>query len=311
MQSNKKYEMQQALAWNLRCLRSGFGRQPRSIHNTEPISPFGTSSRDIYRKQYLSPDLARVTPGNNSQGAVYKIYNSFGPQCSSNRPSSARAVMGTSPLSMKRRDVSDIGPGGYKYEKSIGTQVTSRRPSSARAVFGTGKREDADKQYLNAELEKCKAGGNTPGPVYKHLVGLGKQPLSTAPCAARTHFGSAQRFKSDSKTNVMLNTTPGAGQYASHKSALGKQVYSKKKSLPAYGFGTSTRMGMQRVYISAEHEKGQYGQGSPGPMTARPKSAFRQQVNSSKSTSPSFGFGTSKRNSQYGNPNPGPGTYCA
>lgn len=224
--------------------------------------------------------------------------------------------------------------------------------------------------------------------MYKHLVGLGKQPLSTAPCAARTHFGSAQRFKSDSKMNVMLNTTPGAGQYASHKSALGKQVYSKKKTLPAYGFGTSTRMGMQRVRnchtlkvlcpyapqknvwsfpngfleayllahtggirIEVEYciyacrctsqlsmRKGSMDKGlqvlilhvkshavrcalfvgmcnhvhcCTGPMTARPKSAFRQQVNSSKSTSPSFGFGTSKRNSQYGNPNPGPGTYCA
>lgn len=27
MRSNNKYEMQQAMTWNMRCLRSGFGKQ--------------------------------------------------------------------------------------------------------------------------------------------------------------------------------------------------------------------------------------------------------------------------------------------
>lgn len=309
MQTNKKHEMQQALAWDVRCLRSGFGKQTRHVHMTEPVSIIGTSARDAYRKQYLSPELARASVGNNSQGAVYKIYNSFGPQCSSNRPSSARAVIGTSPLSEKRRDACEVGPGAYKYERSLGTQLTSKRASSARACFGNGRREDCEKQYLDAELEKCKAGRNTPGPVYKNLLGIGKQPLSTAPSAARAHFGTAPRFNHGTKHAI--NNTPGAGQYGTHKSALGKQVYSKKRTLPAYGFGTSTRQGMENVYISAEHEKGQQGQNSPGPMTCRPKSGFRQQVNSGKSTAPCFGFGTSTRQFKYGNPNPGPGAYCA
>lgn len=128
-----------------------------------------------------------------------------------------------------------------------GTQLTSKRASSARATFGTGQRGDCEKQYLSSELEKCNSGRNTPGPVYKHLVGIGKQPLSTAPYAPRASFGTAQRLNHGTKHAI--SSTPGAGQYASHKSALGKQVYSRKKTLPAYGFGTSTRQGMKSVCI--------------------------------------------------------------
>jgi hypothetical protein len=50
MLPNKKHEMQQAIAWDLRCLRSGFGTQTRNVHRTEPVTPFGSSGRDAYRK---------------------------------------------------------------------------------------------------------------------------------------------------------------------------------------------------------------------------------------------------------------------
>lgn len=50
MLSNKKHEMQQALAWDLRCLRSGFGKQCKHVNRTEPVTPFGSSARDNYHK---------------------------------------------------------------------------------------------------------------------------------------------------------------------------------------------------------------------------------------------------------------------
>jgi hypothetical protein len=50
MQPNKKHEMQQALLWDLRCLRSGFGNQTRQIHRTEPATPFGRAAKDTYHK---------------------------------------------------------------------------------------------------------------------------------------------------------------------------------------------------------------------------------------------------------------------
>jgi hypothetical protein len=117
-----------------------------------------------------------------------------------------------------------------------GTQLNSKRPTSSRAVFGTGRREDADKQYLDAELEKCRNARNTPGPVYKHLLGLGKQPLSTAPTNPRAHFGTAPRWNRGS--SFTMNATPGAGQYG-YKSGLGKQVFSKQKTLPGGTNGAS------------------------------------------------------------------------
>ena len=59
MQPNKKHEMQQALAWDLRCLRSGFGKQPRHVHLTEPVSVFGSSAKDSYRKVREANAMAR------------------------------------------------------------------------------------------------------------------------------------------------------------------------------------------------------------------------------------------------------------
>ena len=47
---NNKYEMQQALLWNMRCLRSGFGRQVYSAKVTEPGVPIGSSVRDAFSK---------------------------------------------------------------------------------------------------------------------------------------------------------------------------------------------------------------------------------------------------------------------
>lgn len=54
---NNKYEMQQALLWNMRCLRSGFGKQVYSAKITEPGVPIGSSVRDAFAK------VRRVSPG--------------------------------------------------------------------------------------------------------------------------------------------------------------------------------------------------------------------------------------------------------
>lgn len=113
--ANKKHEMHQAILWDLRCMRSGFGSQIFSTMRSEPCGAFGTAHRDAFRKvrkcvnfqfpsllilmlrkissadpgrqvgqvagrecaclqMYLSSDHARASPGNNSQGPVYKAY---------------------------------------------------------------------------------------------------------------------------------------------------------------------------------------------------------------------------------------------
>jgi hypothetical protein len=128
---------------------------------------------------------------------------------------------------------------------SAGPQKDSRRATSARATFGAATRDDRNKQYMDAELEKAFYGRGTPGPVYDVTSGLGKQMLSTRATAARCSMGSARRFNNN--THNPMYAGPGAGQYRSVVSSLGKQPYSRSKSLPAFGFGTSTRDGAKNV----------------------------------------------------------------
>lgn len=86
---------------------------------------------------------------------------------------------------------------------------------------------------------------------------------------------------------------PGAGQYNTYRS-VGKQPLSNKKSLPAHSFGKSTRDASKKTFISKEHEKQAYGMTSPGPGTAQPLSSTGPQKLSTKSSNPTWGFGTSR-----------------
>lgn len=49
-----------------------------------------------------------------------------------------------------------------------------------------------------------------------------------------------------------------------------------------------------QTFISKEHEKQSYGEGTPGPSTAQPYDSYGKQSLSTRSTSPGWGFGTSR-----------------
>ncbi len=51
---------------------------------------------------------------------------------------------------------------------------------------------------------------------------------------------------------------------------------------------------LPQTFISKEHEKQAYGQGTPGPITANPYSGSGKQSLSTRSTNPKWGFGTGK-----------------
>lgn len=55
-----------------------------------------------------------------------------------------------------------------------------------------------------------------------------------------------------------------------------------------------------QLFISKEHEKGQYGENSPGPVTGQFVSSIGIQTLSVKSSAPSWGFGTGKVSLQAG-----------
>ncbi len=66
-----------------------------------------------------------------------------------------------------------------------------------------------------------------------------------------------------------------------------------------------------QMFISLDHEKSNYGVGSPGPATAAPPSGIgRPQLSTNKSM-PAWGFGTAKGSARNDITGPGPGEYFA
>ena len=65
------------------------------------------------------------------------------------------------------------------------------------------------------------------------------------------------------------------------------------------------------VYISSDHEKSRFGEGSPGPASLGPAAfvGLGKQVSSQKTSLPKYSFGTSVRGALTNNTNPGPGAY--
>ena len=108
------------------------------------------------------------------------------------------------------------GSGNKNRRWKAGVQKDSRRATSARAMIGTGIR-DPHNDFGKA----------TPGPVYAHRSGIGKQLLSTKPNPRSVGFGTATRFRST--ISHPIHGTPGAGQYGSNHpgafAALGTRAY--------------------------------------------------------------------------------------
>eukprot|EP00877_Chromochloris_zofingiensis_P009552 jgi/Chrzof1/4850/Cz15g01160.t1 len=294
---------------SVRMLRSGFGKQTKSSAPSNPSFGFGTSVRDSGLKQYISPEHAKVMSGNNSQGPVYKIQSSMGPQPESNIKSAGTMSFGTSQRLPKPGKSGVPGPGHYTSSPALGEQKESKRSTSPRAVFGTSTRDGQAKVYLDMELMKTYYGKESPPPgSYNMPSALGDQVVSTKESAPGIKIGTSLR-QLDYEVR-RAKDLPGAGQYNTF-SGVGKQNLSVKKTLPVFSFGKGTRDASKKTFISKEHEKQSYGEGTPGPSTAQPYDSYGKQSLSTRSTSPGWGFGTSRRLKEYANDAPGPGTYYA
>jgi len=96
------------------------------------------------------------------------------------------------------------------------------------------------------------------------------------------------------------------------KSTFGPQDVSRRRSSPAFGFGSGTRKGQEKVFVSQEHSRLSNNPNSPGPQYDL-KSSVDKQVDSSNKTAPQWAFGTAQRfnfNPTKGGV-PGPGQYDA
>lgn len=256
---------------------------------------------------YQSREVDRIMPGNNSQGPVYKSYAAIGPQPESKYASLPAPGFGSSGRPIPGRSGTP-GPGTYECDNAIGPTKDSRKQSAARTVFGTASRDYF--ASLPDELLKVVSNGvGTPGPgTYGAIPGsCGKQIDSRYATSSSHRAGSARRF--DNRDN--RRDYPGAGSYESSYPAVGKQFLSNKQSLPSPKIGTSSRDASNKLFISKEHEKSQFGNNSPGPASGVTVMACGPQKLSVKKSSPSWGFGTSARSKPYGNNVPGPGSYWA
>lgn len=104
-----------------------------------------------------------------------------------------------------------------------------------------------------------------------------------------------------------------AGGVGGTKSTFGDQSVSRRRSAPSYGFGSGTRNGQEKVFVSQEHARLVPGNSvAPGPQYNL-KNSVGTQVDSGNKSAPQWAFGTASRfnfSKREGAP-PGPGQYDA
>ena len=145
------------------------------------------------------------------------------------------------------------------------------------------------------------------GSPYELRASVGPQADSKKHNAATCVFGTSRRFdRNDLRHSA---AAPGPSSYAMPQS-VELQQESGKKSMPSYGFGTSTRVQANMVYWKGKSGTAE-GKDTPGPSYTH-RSSVGGQVQSDLRSGSSFAFGSSQR---FGPPpkerTPGPGEYNA
>jgi len=93
--------------------RSMFGPQPLSPRKSAPAFGFGTSSRESFRRQFVSAAQAAKAPGvGRSPGAVYEVRGAIGRQVNSRRRNAPSYGFGSSSR-LGGLLVQSPGPGSY------------------------------------------------------------------------------------------------------------------------------------------------------------------------------------------------------
>lgn len=153
--------------------------------------------------------------------------------------------------------------------------------------MGAGTRDSMRKVYISDGHSDATSGGDSPGPIYTMRSSIEPQDSSTKRSQPAWVFGKDTRFQDPSVR--MRGRLPAPNAYVLPP-ALGEQV--DKPSAPVVGFGTSTREHVSKIFLSAEHEKANYGTQGPGPKYM-PQPVFGPQP--VRKEPPSFSFGTCDR----------------
>jgi len=182
----------------------------------------------------------------------------------------------------------------------LGRQVTSRKKSAAAYGFGSGTRDQQAKIFVSQEHAALQGTSDSPGPaVYTQRASVGPQVSGAKESSPLWTFGTEDRWAAKDRESGMTKyavAVPGAGTYDAGVGVGKHQPESKMKTLPAYGFGSSSREDMSKVFISEEMDKvRQFGRGSPGPASFMLNPAVGKQILSEKEAQPSWVLGTEKR----------------
>jgi Sperm-tail PG-rich repeat len=94
---------------------------------------------------------------------------------------------------------------------------------------------------------------------------------------------------------------------------IGKQTLSLSKTVPAYGFGSSTRDKEENRFLTSAHtvrtRKGTESPANYGHQQQHTLSSFGKQTLASRQSTPSYGFGSAPRLVFKTSATPGPGAY--
>jgi hypothetical protein len=173
----------------------------------------------------------------------------------------------------------------------LGPQLNSAHSSAPVYGFGTSTREHREKTFVSPQHSKLQPNPKaSPGPAaYGATSTLGKQTDGRLESSPNWVFGSGDRFGGGPKASNV-----GPGSYNA-SSSIGPQLTGGDSS-PSYGMGSSTRDGVQTVYISEDHSNSMLAGRSTKtvPFYSSP-TAVGKQLSSVKSTEPSWVFGKNKR----------------
>ncbi|GFH08483.1 uncharacterized protein HaLaN_03455 [Haematococcus lacustris] len=174
-----------------------------------------------------------------------------------------------------------------------------------------------------SQLDREQASGPRPASVppvgsYDSPSAFGEQVESSRQSPQRMRFSrttreQAQRVLISSRQLTSQLGTQGAdpGHYETWKS-IGKQALSANRTLPSFGFGTSTWAGSEeKRFISSAHTRLMKGMESPANydhQTPAMQTSFGRQVVSSRGSGISVSFGGARQPFKTSN-TPGPGHY--
>lgn len=255
-------------------VKSMLGQQVNSSHSSAPAYGFGSSTRAIAEKIYLSAEHAKlaVNPKASPGPAVYSMRSTVGPQVDGSLLSAPQWAFGSAGRfanDMPKDKAAAPGPGQYETRSSVGVQAVSAQPSQPIYGMGTSTRENVGKVYLSERHSSSLfTGALSPGPAsYALRDSIGKQCASTKGDAPNWVFGSNKRFQNPDLLMAAKLPSPDAYNAAS---GVGPQSNSTKRSAPLPGFGTSNRAHQAKLFLTPAHEKINYGKASPGPLTYLP-----------------------------------------